>query len=91
MLCYFADFFCIIIIKTPLNIIKTPVTIFIVKCSLKNITPINIAVNGSNAPKIAVFVEPMNLIAMFIVSSEIIVGRIESPIALSHRIGLSII
>ena len=48
-------------------------------CSWKNKTPKNIAVKGSNAPKRAVVVEPISLIAIVIVSSETIVGITERP------------
>ena len=57
-----------------------------VNCSWKNKIPKNIAVNGSNAPKIAVLVEPMSWIAIVIVSKEIIVGNNANPIANSHDV-----
>lgn len=47
-----------------------------VRGSLNTTTPKNIAVKGSSAPNIAVVVEPINLIAILIVSIEIIVGKI---------------
>ena len=49
-----------IIINTPNKIKITPIEIFMVNCSWKNKIPKNIAVNGSNAPKIAVLVDPMS-------------------------------
>lgn len=67
----------------------TPMHILVVSCSWNTKTPKNIAVNGSNAPKIAVVVEPTSFIEIVIVSSEIIVGNIDSPIAKSQRYGLS--
>lgn len=45
---------------------------------MKNNTPTTIAVKGSNAPNIAVEVEPINFIAIVIVSIEIIVGKIDT-------------
>lgn len=48
----------------------------------------NTAVNGSNAPRMAVFVEPISLIAIFIVSIEIIVGSKAKPKEYPHKIGL---
>lgn len=67
----------------------TPMHILAVRCSWNTKTPKNIAVNGSNAPRIAVVVEPTSFIDIVIVSSEIIVGNIDSPIAKSHKKGLS--
>lgn len=75
-----------IIRKTPNKINITPIEILKVKLSLKNRIPKNIAVNGSNAPNIAVFVEPINFIAIPIVSKEIIVGNIAKPITKSHAV-----
>ena len=60
-----------------------------VRTSPKHKQPKNIAVRGSNAPNIAVGVEPIKRIAIFIVSKDIIVGKIASPIVNSHRYGLS--
>ena len=73
---------------TPKRIKDTPLTIRSVKCSLKKINPKNIAVIGSKAPSMAVFVEPINFIAMFIVSIEIIVGKIAKPKTHNHKNGL---
>ena len=44
-------------------------------------TPKNTAVIGSNAPRIAVGVEPISFIASVIVSIEIMVGKSERPTA----------
>ena len=57
-----------IIWKTPIKIKITPLAILTVICSWKNIIPKKIAVNGSNAPSIAVVVEPINFIEIVIVS-----------------------
>ena len=46
------------------------------KCSPNTHTPINTAVTGSKAPKIADKVGPINFMAIVMVSSEIIVGII---------------
>ena len=73
--------FLVTIKNTPKSIRKTPIQILTVKCSWKSNTPKNIAVSGSNAPKIAVVVEPTSLIATLIVSKEIIVGKSASAIA----------
>lgn len=75
--------------NTPKRIKATPIIILSVSCSWKNKTPKNIAVKGSNAPKSAVVVEPISLIAIVIVSRETIVGIIESPNAYNHNKGLS--
>ena len=56
-----------------------PARIFRLIVSLNNSTPKNSAVIGSKAPKIAVLVAPIYLIARVIVSSDIIVGNIASP------------
>lgn len=61
-----------------------PIQILMVNCSPNNVTPKNMAVKGSRAPKIAVVVEPTNLIAIVIVSREIIVGIIASAKAHNH-------
>ena len=74
---------------TPESISIIPKTILRVRVSWKNKIPKNIAVNGSSAPNTAVFVEPINLIEIVIVSKDIIVGKIASPIVKSHRYGLS--
>ena len=66
----------------------TPIDILNVSCSLKNKIPKNIAVSGSNAPKIAVFVEPISFIETISVSSEIIVGNSASPVTRNHDTGL---
>ena len=66
--------------NTPNNINAIPKIILKVKCSLNNKTPKNIAVKGSRAPRIAVFVGPASFIEIFIVSSEIIVGKSANPI-----------
>lgn len=47
-----------------------------VSTSPNTTTPKKTAVKGSSAPKIAVVVEPINLMATLIVSIEIIVGKI---------------
>ena len=60
---------------TPARIRTTPASIRGVNCSWKISTPIQIAVSGSSAPKIAVVVEPTSFIDTVIVSSEIIVGK----------------
>ena len=78
-------------IITPRRMAAIPTHIFNVSCSLKNRIPKNNAVKGSSAPRIAVLVEPMSFIAIFIVSIDIIVGMIASPIAQIHSIGLCII
>ena len=62
-----------------------------VRCSWKNTTPKNIAVNGSNAPSIAVVVEPISFIDIDIVSSEIIVGNKARATVHSQSKGESII
>lgn len=49
------------------------------KCSPNTHTPINTAVTGSKAPKIADKVGPINFMAIVMVSSEIIVGIIAEP------------
>ena len=54
---------------------------------MKNNTPTTIAVKGSNAPNIAVEVEPINFIAIVIVSIEIIVGKIDKPNVHNHKNG----
>lgn len=64
---------------TPNIIDIIPATIFGLIVSLNNRIPKNNAVIGSKAPKIAVLVAPMSLIARVIVSSDIIVGNIASP------------
>ena len=46
-----------------------------------------VAVKGSNAPIIAVFVEPINFIEIFIVSREIIVGKTAKPNAKKNAFG----
>ena len=66
---------------TPKRIKTTPKTIFKVIVSENNKTPKNIAVKGSNAPIIAVVVEPTSRIAIFIVSKDIIVGKTANAIA----------
>ena len=76
----FGKFFLVTARNTPNRIKRTPIEILKVKCSLKNTIPKNIAVKGSNAPRIAVFVEPISLIATFIVSSDIIVGSSARPV-----------
>ena len=68
------EFFRIIKI-TPERIRIIPRIILKVSISPKNKTPKKSAVKGSNAPRIAVVVGPINLIAIFIVSREIIVGK----------------
>ena len=70
---------------TPERIKIMPKIILRVNVSWKNKTPKNIAVSGSNAPKTAVLVEPISLMAIVIVSREIIVGKIASPIAKNHK------
>ena len=72
---------------TPNKIKITPHKILNVNCSLKNKTPTTIAVKGSKAPRIAVEVEPINLIAIVIVSIEIIVGNIDNPNVHIHKNG----
>ena len=59
---------------TPESISIIPKTILGVSVSWKNKIPKNIAVNGSSAPNTAVFVEPINLIEIVIVSKDITVG-----------------
>ena len=59
--------------------------------SLNKITPIKRAVTGSNAPKIAVFVEPISFIPSVVVSIDIIVGIIANPTTHSHSGKLCII
>ena len=87
-LIYACFIFFEIIRNTPNKINITPIDILRVRCSLKNNIPKNIAVSGSKAPKIAVFVEPISFIETVIVSREIIVGKIASPITNSHKIGV---
>ena len=55
--------FLVIISNTPDKINIIPRVILKVKCSLKNKIPKKIAVRGSKAPRIAVVVEPISLIA----------------------------
>lgn len=83
--------FLVIIKNTPKRIKKTPVHIFTVSCSWKNITPKNIAVNGSNAPRIAVVVDPTSFIDIERVSREIIVGNNAKASVHIQRKGLCII
>jgi len=68
---------------TPDKINPIPQNILKVKVSPKNNIPKNNAVNGSNAPIMAVFVAPINFIPNVIVSREIMVGNIASPKAQS--------
>ena len=77
-------FLRVITIMTPKSTKHTPAAILKVISSWKNIIPKNIAVKGSSAPNIAVLVEPINFMAIFIVSMEITVGNIASPAAHSH-------
>ena len=64
---------------TPNIINIIPAIIFKLIVSLNNRIPKNNAVIGSKAPKIAVRVAPMSLIARVIVSRDVIVGNIASP------------
>lgn len=80
--------FLVIISNTPDKINIIPRVILKVKCSLKNKIPKKIAVRGSKAPRIAVVVEPISLIAIVIVSRDIIVGNMERQITHSHINGL---
>ena len=80
--------FLVIISNTPDKININPRVILKVKCSLKNKIPKKIAVRGSKAPRIAVVVEPISLIAIVIVSRDIIVGNMERQITHSHINGL---
>ena len=66
---------------TPNNIINTPIDILRVKTPPKNKSEKTIAVIGSNAPRRAVFVEPINFIATFVVSIDSIVGTSAIKIA----------
>ena len=72
---------------TPEITVIIPIIILGVNCSWKNTTPKNKAVRGSSEPSIAVVVEPISFIAIFIVSIEIIVGNNAKPIAYSHNTG----
>ena len=80
--------FARIIIKTAVRIVIIPVMILGVSCSWNTMTPKNRAVTGSNAPSTAAGVEPISFIEIVIASSDTIVGRIESAIALSHNTGV---
>ena len=68
------------IIITAAKIKIIPQTIFTDKCSWNTATPINTAVTGSKAPKMADNVGPINLMAIVIVSKEIMVGIMAEPI-----------
>lgn len=76
---------------TPPKIRTTPSIIRGVSLSWKNTTPKKIAVKGSKAPRIAVGVEPISLMAIVIVSREIIVGNTASAIVHNHKNGLCMI
>lgn len=92
---YFYYLFCEVVVVfaiikiTPVKINKIPVVFLKVKCSENNKIPKKIAVNGSSAPKIAVFVEPINFMASVIVSNEIIVGITAKHNTNIHKNGLS--
>ena len=77
-----------IITKTPANTSNIPIIFDIEIDSPNNKMPKTVAVNGSSAPRIAVFVEPINFIAIVIVSNEIIVGIIAIHIAKSYSLGV---
>ena len=68
---------------TPDRIRKIPKMLLRVNFSEKNNNPKNIAVNGSRAPSTEVVVGPIIRIAIFIVSSEIIVGKVAR--AIEHK------
>ena len=80
--------FLVIISNTPDKINIIPRVILKVKCSSKNKIPKKMAVSGSKAQRIAVVVEPISLIAIVIVSRDIIVGNMERQITHSHINGL---
>ena len=54
--------------------------------SSNTVMPINMAVTGSNAPNMAVGVEPMYLMAAVVQTRDTVVGRIASIRRLSHEL-----
>lgn len=81
------SYFFIITRLTPDSIKNTPTEILNVKAPPKNNSENTMALIGSSAPSRAVLVEPISFIAIFIVSIEIIVGKIAINIAQIKTIG----
>lgn len=54
--------------------------------SSNTVIPINMAVTGSNAPNMAVGVEPMYFIAAVVQTRDMVVGRMASIRRLSHEL-----
>ena len=73
---------------TATRIRTTPSRMRGVSCSPKTSTPKKSAVTGSRAPRMAVGVEPMRRMAPAIVTSETIVGKRASEMALIHSSGV---
>ena len=74
-----------IISVTAAIIISIPHSIRGVNASPNTVTPIMTAVTGSNAPRIAVGVEPMYCIALVVHKKEIAVGKTANANRLPHK------
>lgn len=73
-----------IISVTAAIIISIPHSIRGVNASPNTVTPIMTAVTGSNAPRIAVGVEPMYCMALVVHRNDIAVGNMASAMRLPH-------